>query len=423
MLLASRPVVYIGFSLRDPDFLYVRDLLANTYLGGQRDHYAVMANVSLDETDYWRRYYGIHLIGYQVVPGADGSDNHSGLLCMLDDLSTGASGPAAPSPFGPNAPETVLALARHAAALMRTEKAEPELSIRVHAERAEAAVTRRYYRPDRFDGYQVKDFLLRGPDRAILIGLPGAGKSYALRRAAADLGEALHRACLGEDFDPASTEVPVLVDLKMYRGDVRHLVSGGLPVGLPLDEVARHFRLKVFLDAFNEMPREYWDSGAFEADFSSFLTALARSSLVISSRTSDGLQKCGLPMYSFDEVEPHAVDSELARLGIQLGGRFADDFRRLLQRPFFFQYLRNGTISLPAEAAPSAFHHAYFDTFLGQFCERFDKRFPIMDALAMSAYNALDQGEQAFPLSLFVQATDDIAEEARIAVSARDIAN
>ena len=31
MLLASRPVFYLGFGLRDPDFIYVRDLLANTY--------------------------------------------------------------------------------------------------------------------------------------------------------------------------------------------------------------------------------------------------------------------------------------------------------------------------------------------------------------------------------------------------------
>jgi hypothetical protein len=46
MLLASRPVVYLGFGLRDPDFIYVRDLLANTYKGGTRDHYGIMADVS-----------------------------------------------------------------------------------------------------------------------------------------------------------------------------------------------------------------------------------------------------------------------------------------------------------------------------------------------------------------------------------------
>ena len=71
MLLASRPVFYLGFGLRDPDFIYVRDLLANTYKGGMRDHYAIMADVSQAEIDYWRRVYGIHLVGYSTIERAD----------------------------------------------------------------------------------------------------------------------------------------------------------------------------------------------------------------------------------------------------------------------------------------------------------------------------------------------------------------
>ena len=46
MLLVARPIVYVGFGLRDPDFIYIRDILANTYKGGTRDHYAIMADVS-----------------------------------------------------------------------------------------------------------------------------------------------------------------------------------------------------------------------------------------------------------------------------------------------------------------------------------------------------------------------------------------
>jgi hypothetical protein len=53
-LLTSRPVVYVGFGLRDVDFLYMRDVLANTYKGRIRDHYAIMPDVSIEEMDYWR---------------------------------------------------------------------------------------------------------------------------------------------------------------------------------------------------------------------------------------------------------------------------------------------------------------------------------------------------------------------------------
>jgi hypothetical protein len=76
ILLASRPVVYLGFGLRDPDFLYVRDLLANTYKGGTRDHYALMADVTAAEVDYWRRVYGIHLLSYSTIrPRRDQMDH------------------------------------------------------------------------------------------------------------------------------------------------------------------------------------------------------------------------------------------------------------------------------------------------------------------------------------------------------------
>jgi hypothetical protein len=41
ILLASRPVVFIGFGLRDPDFLLVKDTLALVYHGAAQDSYAL----------------------------------------------------------------------------------------------------------------------------------------------------------------------------------------------------------------------------------------------------------------------------------------------------------------------------------------------------------------------------------------------
>lgn len=65
-LLVTRPVLYVGFGLRDPDFLYLRDLLLNTYKGGNRDHYAIMADIDDHQIEYWRQEYGIRLIGYSI---------------------------------------------------------------------------------------------------------------------------------------------------------------------------------------------------------------------------------------------------------------------------------------------------------------------------------------------------------------------
>jgi hypothetical protein len=44
-LLVSRPCIFIGFGLRDPDFLLIHDLVATTFQVPPADHFALMPNV------------------------------------------------------------------------------------------------------------------------------------------------------------------------------------------------------------------------------------------------------------------------------------------------------------------------------------------------------------------------------------------
>ncbi len=245
MLLASRPIVYLGFGLRDPDFIYVRDLLANTYKGGTRDHYAIMADVTEGESDYWRRNYGIHLIGYATTERPDGSRDHAALLNLLNGLLESTppipASALAPSDHEPCSPDVILSLARHAARLARSPKFDPEFQIRVDAEAANGRGRSFHFQPDKFDYCPVEKFLDSGPERALLIGLPGAGKTYSLQRAAARLADKLHEACLSERLDEKSITIPILVDLKLYRGDLVELISQNLPKSLSFDEMTRRF--------------------------------------------------------------------------------------------------------------------------------------------------------------------------------------
>jgi hypothetical protein len=424
MILASRPVIYLGFGFRDPDFIYVRDLLANTYKGGTRDHYAIMADVSEAESDYWRRNYGIHLVSYSTADLPDKTKDHSALLSLLDTLLEKAPKSPAVVSFDPCAPDVVLALARHAAGLARGSKINPEYQIRVHIERE---VPRRhgiYYELDKFGYYPVDKFLDVGPERTLLVGLPGAGKTYALRRAAARLADQLHDICLADPFDPKTVNVPILADLKLYRGNLCELINQTLPKSLPLDELTRYFKVKVILDSFNEMPREYWESGSYEADFTSFLTIIGDASLVIGSRTSDGLHKLGLPTYSLDQIDEATVTAELQRLGIELGGRFDREVRALLQRPFYFQYVTSGAVKLAKEPHPRDFYQVLFENLRKAFTTRFSGPLDIEKVLSLTAYDSLNRGEEAFPLSdlLRVLKTSTQSEDCAD-IDVRDIAN
>ncbi len=399
MLLASRPVVYLGFGLRDPDFIYVRDLLANTYKGGVRDHYAIMADVSDAECDYWRRNYGIHFVSYETQERSDGTRDHTAILTLLDTLLNESSANQSANEFYSDSPEVVLALARYAAGLARHEKLDREFKIRVNAMHKPHSGHYVFYDFNKFDHLPVEKFLDEGPERAVLIGLPGAGKTYSLYRSAARLAEKLHGSCLSDGFDGKSVIIPIIADLKLYKGDLGVLISNTLPKYLPFDELTKHFKVKIFLDSFNEMPREYWESGCYESDFIKFIDRIGSSSLIIGSRTNDGLGKLELSAYCLDQLDESTVMTELQRLGFEIEGRFINEVKSLLQRPFYFQYILNGTVNIPKEAHPRDFYRGYFEHLQLAFLARFNQSLDIENTLSIAAYNALNLGEEAFPLA------------------------
>jgi hypothetical protein len=427
MLMVSRPVVYLGFGLRDPDFIYIRDLLSNTYKGGTRDHYAIIADVLEAEVDWWRSNYGIHIVGYTTTELADKSRDHSALLRLLDDLhpvaATASLRPVAAGSH-PTLSETVLAMARHAARLARAPRSDPEFPIRVYAEASLRPNKGRYREPDEFDHSLVEPFLDEGPSRTILVGLPGAGKTYSMQRAAARLAEKLHQACLSEDFDVKKLVVPLLADFKLYRGDLYDLIDRTVPSGLSLQNLAQNFRVRIFLDSFNEMPREYWEKGSYEADFAKFFADYSGASIVVGSRTTDGLAKVGFPAYRLDRMDADFVASELARRRIEVGGRFRREILELLQKPFFFQLVASQTVQLPREAHPRSFYETFFSQLNASFKEQFGQPFNLEDALSAAAYEAINRGEEAQPLAVLLEALREHLERAGLGkIQAIEVAN
>ena len=414
MLLASRPVVYLGFGLRDPDFMYVRDLLSNTYKGGIRDHYAIIADTTDGEAEYWRRNYGIHLVSYSTAEGPNGSRDHSALLELLDDLLASQAPVEKPTfPVGEvtSPPELILALARHAGRLTRFSKSDLEFPIRIHLEKKQTREPPLSYRPDKFDHFPVDRFLEEGPDRALLIGLPGAGKTYSLKRSAAHLGETLNKACLSENFDEKNVLIPVFVDLKLYRGNLQDLVEQTLPSGLSLASLSSRFKLKILLDSFNEMPREQWESGAYEADFARFIESLKNTSLIICSRTSDGLTKLDFPSYCLDQIDETYIKTELQNRQIQIDGRFEREVQWLLQKPFYFQLYINGRVTLPPEPHPRDIFQSFFQALNNSFEAHFNISFNLVRALSIIAYDAMNCGEETQLLTHILQVLKNQLQE------------
>ena len=200
-------------------------------------------------------------------------------------------------------------------------------------------------------------------------------------------------------------------------------MNQALPAGLPFEMLSKHFKVRIFLDSFNEMPQEYLESGTAESDLAKFAAGLGKASIVIASRTVDGLEGLGLSTYTLDHVDEKDVVSELERVDVTVAGTFSREVMALLQRPFYLGYVTSGAIQLPEEAHPRDFYQALLEN-VDKACEgRFGTELEIEPALARVAYDAIDRGEEAFALEEFLRIFGADGPGSTAGIDALEVAN
>jgi len=391
-LLQSRPVLFLGFGLRDPDFLYLRDILANIYRGGMRDHYAIVADPVSDQQEYWRRHYGIHLVGYAT---ADHGRDHSALLTLLEGLENKTRvPPSASGALDISDAAGVLALARYAASCLAPQTND-RFDIRVTSL---AQSQTRFARPVLGNYWPVERLLVEGPNQLILIGEPGAGKSFAIRYAVNRLASELQDACLRGELN-RSMRVPIVVDLKLYEGDLTALISAKFPSAFDLVELKAAFPVCLYLDGYNELPRNFREDGTFDRQLAELLETHPDMGLVIGSRSADGLDRLQLPIFFLSEISEAEVERRLKTSGILLPHFHRQDIVQVLQRPFYYRLLDDAVMSLEAVRGPGDLYAQFVEHIRTRFEAAFGTDVDIKAVLQRHAYQCLEQGSEAFAIS------------------------
>jgi hypothetical protein len=416
-LMLSRPIVYIGFGLRDPDFLYLKDLLINTYKGGARDHYAIMADIGEQEKDFWRRKFGIHLIEYKTISKSDGKKDHTPILELLDRLKAPET-KINSSTFVLN-PEFILSLNRHAAKYYGFETSTLHLPLVVHL--IENDKKREYH--FRFYESAIEKLLDNGPDKFILTGLPGGGKSYSFKASVARLSKNLSKACIEDSLKTNETIIPIYVDLKLYEGDLVELIEQNIPVGMNLSILCSNFKVKLYLDAFNEVPKEFIELKTWNSDFSTLLKNY-NLSLVISSRTIDGLEELEFPAFNIDSIDAEFVKTSLVQNRLELKGIFRNEIISLLQKPFFYKLIFENQFEIESETSPQKIYFSLLSLINKRLNERFNANFNLIEPLSSVAITALDNGEEAFKIELLIKLIEsEVKKNTVISVSSLDVIN
>ena len=141
----------------------------------------------------------------------------------------------------------------------------------------------------------------------------------------------------------------------------------------------------------------YFASGSYEKDFAEFISEYAEVSVLIGSRTSDGLRGLEYPVYSLDLIDYDDVKTSLAKRRITISGPNASDVLELLRRPLYFRLVFSNLVSLPSEPHPTDFLRLFFHNIQEEFQDRFNTEADIRRALGHAAYISLDHGDEAFP--------------------------
>lgn len=387
-LLVSRPVIYIGFGLRDPDFMALLDTLATTRRTPLQDHFALMADVSESERDYWRRSTGINIVTFATVDGGRPSERFANLLMLVKELHADelTEGDSAESSVGPHAALDVLRYLGGLAAVSQAGRFSLTHSVR----------TERSQRP----GVALRGYLheaLAGVDSDILLtGPPGAGKSVAIDMALSKIATDSFATLL--EGTHSRVRVPLRSSLRHYSGALRDTIEASLPSNVVLADLVRDYDVVFFIDGLNEVADEYVSTGHFARDLSELREAYADAVFVLATRFGEAWSSLKIPEVTIERVPESTVERLVSAAGVSIAELDPPVFE-LLSRPLFLSLLRSGELDL---SAVQGIHDIYRMLVRGWTYRVSDELGVTVDvgaALSRLAYEVAGKGRQLLEVS------------------------
>ncbi len=397
-ILSTRPVVILGFSMKDPDFMAIQDLLISVFSGHAGEHYAILAdNEATDvERSHWKRKYNVDIIGYPTNP--DRETRHAKLVDLLRDLrrDTPVRTDITTSPGSHH--EQLLKWMRLAArAAQLRPKNAIELPLKV---RSRSARTGKTFSNASKTWTTLPELLRTHAKGFVLTGDPGIGKSFALKTHAAEVGAALHAACAEDAANLDDKPIALYVDLASYAGDLRALLREQLPAGMSLDDISGDRPCTLLLDSVNEIPREHLDSGRWEADLLELVNTTSGKprKLVLGVRDGHPMTRLNLPVYSVDGIEESFVREYFRARRLPAISERAD-MVNLFAKPSFFSLAYHRIIDVDRVIVARDVYASLFDHVGARWAvAAHASRSDLVALLSNMAFDAIRAGREAIPV-------------------------
>jgi len=380
-LFATRPVVMLGFGLRDPDFLSIKDDLAVSFLGQAGEHFAIMSDFSSMEIEYWRRHYNIEVISYSTKTDLNGNVDHSELLTLLESLSVTEPEKIAVKTIRKDDWNSLLS--RLAGRYLRLKNNLEEFPLNCEVKKNNQITWK-----------GPSSSLLEAHENLAIIGGAGSGKSHLLSIFAASMSQRLLESCWVEK--DIERKIPILVDLRQYSGNLFDLLQAQLPNTLDLKELIQKEQCYFLLDGANEMPEEVIESGIFIEEISKLTRESKNCRIAITGRNGSWKEKIEFPTAELLAIEKNWLSTYFEKPQTT-NPVLREEFLQILNTPLMLSLVTSKRLDLSSATSPTDIHRSVFSEFNKSWNKQNSSKINIEDLLAPVAFLMLDQGVELTP--------------------------
>ncbi len=326
-LLIQRPVLYLGFGLTDPTFLLIKDFIAETYKGGNRQHFAVMSDVTDLERKFWHKNYGITLVSYPTKK--EEGHKHHNLIELLNDLNEYVKNQKDNLNIELSS-SSKLALLRYC-----DTKVFGFQSRNVKIFNLDGVLISPN---NKLDEPKIKKYIpigeaLKSNNRLIIVGEPGSGKSTSLEYFTSQIAIE-SRDIVDDDF--AKNSIPVFIQCKEYSGSIIDLIKSSLPITVDKEETLKGGLYTIVIDAVNEIPKEYHETKFFEQNLKEFIEQYSLNKILLSTRSLNYLSFLDFPVFEIERLNRSYLTNALEEKNLKTE-EISTQLLYNLSSPFFFK--------------------------------------------------------------------------------------
>lgn len=388
-ILLTRTVIFIGYGLKDPDFLQIIAKIKNEFQVPSCPHYALVADFSSVERDFWEEQYNIRLISFggKTKEGYD----YSRLLSFLEDLGSSEMNGRIAKPESQNrlTRRQQDSLERYINSLIHTVKNEAEsiFPLKLKVEKYSRSTI-----------LSTEEIISELPEHSfVLTGGPGAGKSFFLKQYCRQVALSYRQHLGSTSKRKSKLKIPVYIDLKSYngRGSISIQIAGQFPDNVPVAQWLEEGRFILFVDSYNEVPAQYRENKTCLYEINRYTY---RNVVIVGDRTGDSFDHYFFK-YRLLSIEAEYIEDYLLKKSVSFKADKKEAVLTLLEKPLFFQLLNQKKIQVEDSTTPRSLYDTYFEYLNSEFQSKFRKAFDLKEAFLPFAYNLVILGSEGFTIN------------------------